>query len=236
MSLAKEAAGRAAAEHVRDGMTVGLGTGSTVHFVLERLAERVRAEGLALRCVPTSLDTERKARALGIPLVGLDEVDSIDLTIDGADEIDARFDMIKGGGGALLREKVVAALSRRELIVVDRSKVVERLGVRFALPVEVVPFARAFVARRIEALGAAWTLRLGAERAPVRTDNGNEILDCAFPGGIVDAAVLERELDQIPGVVESGLFIGLAHARIVGDEDGRVEIVERAAAGQARRQ
>lgn len=227
MSRAKEAAGRAAAEHVRDGMTVGLGTGSTVHFVLERLAERVRAEGLALRGVPTSLDTERKARALGIPLVGLDEVDSIDLTIDGADEIDARFDMIKGGGGALLREKVVAALSRRELIVVDRSKVVERLGVRFALPVEVVPFARAFVARRIAALGATWMLRAGKDGAPALTDNGNEILDCRFAGGIASASALERELDQIPGVVESGLFIGLAHALVVGEEDGRVRTLER---------
>src|SRR5262245_20317862 len=126
-------------------MTVGLGTGSTVRFALERLAERIRAERLALRGVPTSLGTERKARALGIPLVALDEVEALDLTIDGADEIDPRFDMIKGGGGALLREKVVAALTRREVIVVDRSKVVELLGARFPLPVEVVPFARSVV-------------------------------------------------------------------------------------------
>ena len=225
VSRAKEAAGRTAADAVRDGMTVGLGTGSTVHFTLERLAERIRAERLAVRGVPTSLDTERKARGLGIPLVSLDEVESIDLTIDGADEIDARFDMIKGGGGALLREKVVASLSKRELIVVDRAKLVERLGVRFALPVEVVPFARAAVARRIARLGAAWTLRQ-REGQVARTDNGNEILDCRFPGGIADARALERALDEIPGVVESGLFVGLAHRLVIGDEDGRVETRE----------
>ncbi|NOT31769.1 MAG: ribose-5-phosphate isomerase RpiA [Planctomycetes bacterium] len=227
MSRAKEAAGRAAAELVRDGMTVGLGTGSTVHFTLERLAERMRTEKLALRGVPTSLDTERKARALGIPLVGLELVESIDLTLDGADEIDANFDMIKGGGGALLREKVVASLSRREVIVVDSSKVVERLGVRFALPVEVVPFARAAVSRRIAALGATWTVRMRDGREPALTDNGNEILDCRFAGGIACAAALERELDQIPGVVESGLFIGLAHVLLVGSDDGRVQTRER---------
>jgi len=224
----KEAAGRRAAEWVQDGMVVGLGTGSTVHYTLQRLAERLREEGLAVRGVPTSLDTERKANALGIPLASLEDVESIDLTIDGADEIDARFDMIKGGGGALLREKVVASLSRREIIVVDSSKVVERLGVRFALPVEVVPFARAAVARRIAALGASWTLRMRDGSEVARTDNGNEILDCRFPGGIADAPDLERALDEIPGVVESGLFIGLAHVLVIGEEGGRVETRERA--------
>jgi ribose 5-phosphate isomerase A len=227
MSRAKEAAGRAAAEEVRDGMTVGLGTGSTVLFTLERLAERIRAERLAVRGVPTSLDTERKASALGIPLVSLDEVESIDLTIDGADEVDVRFDMIKGGGGALLREKVVAALSKREVIVVDRAKFVERLGVRFPLPVEVVPFARAAVARRIAKLGAAWVLRMRGGSEVALTDNGNEILDCRFPGGIADPRTLERALDEIPGVVESGLFVGLAHCLVIGEEGGRVEVRER---------
>ncbi|MEQ1895702.1 MAG: ribose-5-phosphate isomerase RpiA, partial [Planctomycetota bacterium] len=178
--------------------------------------------------VPTSVDTEIKARAFGIPLATLSEVESIDLTIDGADEIDARFDMIKGGGGALLREKVVAALSKREVIVVDRSKVVERLGLRFLLPVEVVPFARATVARKIAQLGATWTLRMREAREVYLTDNGNEILDCKFPGGIADAPALERALDEIPGVVESGLFIGLAHALVLGDEEGRSEVRERA--------
>jgi len=221
MGGAKEAAGRVAAELVCDGMLVGLGTGSTVHFVLERLAERIKSERLAVQGVPTSLDTERKARALGIPLVALDQVESLDLTIDGADEIDGRFDMIKGGGGALLREKVVAALSKSEVIVVERSKLVERLGVRFALPVEVVPFARATVARRIATLGAASTLRV-RDGKTVLTDNGNEILDCRFPGGIADAAALERALDEIPGVVESGLFVGLCHTVVIGGDGGHV--------------
>jgi ribose 5-phosphate isomerase A len=229
VSRAKEAAGRAAAEQVRDGMTVGLGTGSTVLFTLQRLAERIRTEHLTLRGVPTSLDTEGKARALGIPLATLDEVEKLDLTIDGADEIDARFDMIKGGGGALLREKVVASLTRREVIVVDAAKVVARLGVRFPLPVEVVPFARAPVARRIARLGASWTLRMRDGAEPVLTDNGNEILDCRFTGGIADPAGLERALDEIPGVVESGLFVGLAHVLVVGHDDGRVAVDERTA-------
>ena len=229
MSRSKEAAGRAAAEMVREGMTVGLGTGSTVYFTLQRLGERVRNEKLTIVGVPTSVDTEVKARAFGIPLATLSEVESLDLTIDGADEIDARFDMIKGGGGALLREKVVAALSKREVIVVDRSKVVERLGVRFLLPVEVVPFARATVARKIAQLGATWTLRMREGKEVYLTDNGNEILDCKFPGGIADAPALERALDEVPGVVESGLFIGLAHTLILGDEEGRSEVRERPA-------
>lgn len=226
MTRAKEAAGRAAAEHVRDGWTVGLGTGSTVHFTLERLAERIRHERLAVRGVPTSVATEREARELGIPMIVLDDVATIDLTIDGADEIDQRFDMIKGGGAALLREKVVASLSRRELIVVDRSKCVERLGRAFPLPVEVVPFARAVVARRIEALGAECTQRVRSGQ-PVVTDNGNHVLDCRFRDGIADARALERTLDEIPGLVESGLFVGLAHALLVGDENGTVQLRER---------
>ena len=230
MGGAKEAAGRVAAELVCDGMLVGLGTGSTVHFVLERLAERIKSERLAVQGVPTSLDTERKARALGIPLVALDQVESLDLTIDGADEIDGRFDMIKGGGGALLREKVVAALSKSEVIVVERSKLVERLGVRFALPVEVVPFARATVARRIATLGAASTLRV-RDGKTVLTDNGNEILDCRFPGGIADAAALERALDEIPGVVESGLFVGLCHTVVIGGDGGHVVTRQRPSRG-----
>src|SRR5262245_55811733 len=130
--------------------------------------------------------------------------------------------MIKGGGGALLREKVVAALTKREVIVVDRSKVVERLGVRFPLPVEVVPFARTAVARRIAALGATAALRTRDGKQPALTDNGNEILDCRFPGGIADADALERALDEIAGVGESGLFVGLCHFMVIGGNDGHV--------------
>ena len=227
MSEAKRAAGRRAAEFVQDGMVVGLGTGSTVFYTLERLAERIRDEGLSIRGVPTSLDTEQKARSMGIPLVGFDEVEVIDLTIDGADEIDGRFQMIKGGGGALLREKIVAAASRREVIVVGPEKVVDRLGLGFLLPIEVIPFARHNVARWISTLEAQPTLRVREDGNVYRTDNGNEILDCRFEGGIADPAELERRLAAIPGIVESGLFVDLCHVLVIGDEDGAVEVREK---------
>jgi ribose 5-phosphate isomerase A len=219
----KEVAGRQAADLVRDGMRVGLGTGSTVHFTIVRLSERIREEKLSVRCVPTSIDTEAKARALGIPLATLDEVDAIDLTIDGADEIDARFDMIKGGGGALLREKVVASISREEAIVVGASKVVERLGASFPLPVEVVPFALPTVARALARLGCEPVARSTGGKI-YATDNGNRILDCRFEGGIADPPSMEQRIAAIPGVVESGLFIGLAHVLFVGKPDGTCEV------------
>ena len=219
----KEVAGRKAAELVRDGMRVGLGTGSTVHFSILAIAERIREEKLSLRCVPTSLDTEQKARKLSIPLASLEEVDALDLTIDGADEIDGNFDMIKGGGGALLREKVVASISREEAIVVGASKVVTRLGSTFALPVEIVPFAQATVARALARLGCEPVLRrTGA--GTYATDNGNWILDCRFAAGIADAPAMEKRIAAIPGVVESGLFIGLAHVLFVGKPDGTCEV------------
>lgn len=226
----KAVAGRRAAQYVVDGMTVGLGTGSTVAFTIEELGRRIRAEGLSIRAVPTSLDTEGKARALDIPLVTLDEVSRIDLTIDGADEIDAHFDMIKGGGGALLREKVVASASKRVVIVVGENKVVPRLGTTFALPVEIVPFARGPVRRALVALGCEPVLRARFGRA-LTTDNGNEILDCRFAQGIADVAGLERAIDAIPGVVESGLFVGLAHVCVVGRADGTCVVRERPTSG-----
>ncbi len=226
MSESKRAAGRRAAEFIESGQTVGLGTGSTVFFTLERLAERIRDDGLSIRGVPTSIDTETKAKAFGIPLATLDDVDSIAVTVDGADEIDAAFQMIKGGGGALLREKVVASLSDRVVIVVGADKVVGTLGTTFDLPVEVVPFARAVVERRIRALGGEPRVRMSKDDAGVvyLTDNGNEILDVHYGNGIADAAQLERQLDEIPGVVESGLFIGLAHEMVVGQEDGSAAV------------
>ncbi len=220
----KEVAGRRAAEFVTDGMTVGLGTGSTVYFTLVQLAERIQSESLAIRGVPTSVDTERKARELEIPLVELADIGSIDLTIDGADEIDPDFNLMKGGGGALLREKVVAYISEREVIVVGRAKLVERLGTTFLLPVEVVPFARPVVARELTRLGATPNLRVTDPGAPYMTDNGNEILDCRFEGGIEDPAALEIALGRIPGVVETGLFVGLAHVVVIGNDDGSCEV------------
>lgn len=225
MNDPKVISGRRAAQFVEDGMVVGLGTGSTVHHALVALGERV-ADGLSIRGVPTSLDTERKALEMRIPLVTLDDVAAIDLTIDGADEIDPRFDMIKGGGGALLREKVVASITRRQVIVVGATKRVARLGTTFDLPVEVVPFARATVARALERLGARPKLR-SRDGKTFATDNGNVILDCAFVNGIEDAATLERAIAGIPGAVESGLFVQLAHVLVVGHDDGRCEVLAR---------
>ncbi|QDU70090.1 ribose-5-phosphate isomerase RpiA [Engelhardtia mirabilis] len=227
MSQAKLAAGRRAADLVPDRSTLGLGTGSTVRFFLERLAERIRDEGLEVRGVPTSIDTETVARELGIPLVGLDEVDLLDFTVDGADEIDAEYRMIKGGGGALLREKVVASISRREVIVVGRDKVVERLGTTFDLPVEVVPFALPVVARQIARLGGEPRERQAAGGGEYRTDNGNAVLDVHFEGGIEDPEALELTLAATPGVVECGLFLGLADAVVIADDDGTVEVREK---------
>lgn len=226
MSNAKQAAGRRAADYVEDGMTVGLGTGSTVYYTLEALGERVRG-GLQIRGVPTSLDTEERAREFGILLTTLDEVQSLDLTIDGADEIDPDFHMIKGGGGALLREKIVARVSKRVVIVADVSKVVDRLGLKFLLPIEVVPFARHVVKRELERLGGTPVLRIADKHQTYLTDNGNEILDTRFENGIEDPPALERTLAAIPGIVESGIFVGLAHVLVVGDENGEVEVRER---------
>ena len=195
----KEIAGRRAARMVDSGMTLGLGTGSTVHFFLEALAERIRAERLEVRGVPTSIETERKAREFGIPLATLDQIERLDLTVDGADEIDTRFDMIKGGGGALLREKVVASVTKHVVIISDSTKVVDRLG-KFPLPVEVIPMARSHVARQIARRGGQPVWRDG-----VTTDNGNWILD-VHNLSIVDPVGLEREFNQIVGVVAVGLF------------------------------
>ncbi|MEZ5977534.1 MAG: ribose-5-phosphate isomerase RpiA [Planctomycetota bacterium] len=226
VARAKQAAGRRAALFVEDGTTLGLGTGSTVRPFLEALGERIAKEGLRVRGVPTSEDTARRAEQLGIPLASLDEVTAIDLTVDGADEIDGAFDMIKGGGGALLREKVVARLTTREVIVADASKVVTKLGTTFDLPIEVVPFALSYVQREVERVGLVPKLRV-RDGAPYRTDNGNLILDAKAPGGIADAAGLDRDLGSITGVVDTGLFVGLAHVLVVGREDGETEVREK---------
>jgi len=199
---------------VQSGMIVGLGTGSTAELAVKALAERVKS-GLRIQGVPTSLRTEKLARDLHIPLTTLDTHPLLDLTLDGADEVDPSLDMIKGGGGAHFREKVVARASRQEIILVDSSKLVKRLGERFAVPVEVHPFAWRVAATRLEAMGCVPVLReAGAE--PFKTDNGNVILDCKFPG-IDDAAALEKELDHIVGVLANGIFVGLATAVIVGE-------------------
>ncbi|MEM2870355.1 MAG: ribose-5-phosphate isomerase RpiA [Thermoplasmata archaeon] len=222
----KALAGRRGAGLVRDGMVVGLGTGSTARHAILALGERVR-EGLRIVGVPTSLESERLARECGIPLTTLDEHPEIDVTIDGADEVDPRLNLVKGLGGALLREKLVALATRREVIVVDGSKLVERLGTRAPVPVEVVRFGHTLTARRLAALGCAPALRMAgggsAAGGPYVTDNGNLIYDCRF-AGIPDPARLERELRAVPGVVESGIFVGLAHLVIVASAEGVREI------------
>ncbi len=209
----KEAAGRAAAKLVRDGDIVGLGTGSTAYFAVIALGERVKA-GLKIVGIPTSEQTAGLARAVGIPLTTLDEHPEIDITIDGADEVDPNLNLIKGGGGALLREKVVASASKKMIVVADSGKMVAALG-KFPLPVEVIAFARTVIERKIISLGGTPKLRSRADGSPFLTDNGNQILDCSF-GRIDDPAALAQALSQTPGVVEHGLFIGLAKMAIVG--------------------
>jgi len=202
----KEAAARASLRFIRDGQVVGLGTGSTAAFFIRLLGEQVR-NGLRIRGIPTSVRSKELALSLRIPLTTLEECQEIAVTVDGADEVDPKMRLIKGGGGALLREKVVASATRQLVIVADATKRVPVLG-KFPLPVEVIQFAQALVAKRIAALGAE--VRLRAENGiPFVTDENNHILDCHF-GEIPDADGLARQLSDMPGVVEHGLFIGMA--------------------------
>jgi ribose 5-phosphate isomerase A len=217
----KEAAGRAAAKLVRDGDVVGLGTGSTAYFAVIAIGERVKA-GLKIVGIPTSEQTAGLARSVSIPLTTLDEHPEIDITIDGADEVDPKLNLIKGGGGALLREKVVASASKKMVVVADSGKIVAALG-KFPLPVEIIDFARAVVEKKIAALGATTKLRTKADGKPFVTDEGHHILDCSF-GKINDPASLARSLSETPGVVEHGLFIGLAKTAMVGRAGGVEEL------------
>jgi ribose 5-phosphate isomerase A len=219
--LEKEAAARASLRFVRDGDMVGLGTGSTAAYAVRFLAERVR-EGLKIRGIPTSVQTKELAGSLGIPLTTLDEYQQIDVDIDGADEFDSQLHLIKGGGGALLREKIIASASRQVVIIADSSKQVAVLG-KFPLPVEVIPFAQALVAKRIGALGATVKQRQDAKGKPFVTDEGHHILDCGF-GQIPDPPALARVLSDMPGVVEHGLFINLATVVLVAKGENVAEL------------
>ena len=215
----KQKAAEAAVALVEDGMVLGLGTGSTAKLAVDVLGARVR-DGLRVIGVPTSEFTAAQARGLGIPLSTIDEHPEVDLTIDGADEVETgSLHLIKGRGGALLREKIVASASRRLAIIVDESKIVDRLGSRFALPVEVIPFGWPAAARRIEILGAKITLRTGADGKTFVTDGGHYIVDCAF-GPMASPADVDRELNSIVGVVEHGLFLKMATQLIVAGRDG----------------
>jgi ribose 5-phosphate isomerase A len=217
----KEAAARASLRFVEDGQVVGLGTGSTAAHFIQLLGERVM-QGLRVRGIPTSVRSEALAKSLGIPLTTFEECQEIAVTVDGADEVDPKFRLIKGGGGALLREKIVASATRKQVIVVDASKQVTTLG-KFPLPVEIIKFSRALVTKKIAALGADVRLRTMDDGEPYLTDENNYILDCHF-GKISDADALARELSDMPGVVEHGLFIGMANIVLVAGEDGVVEL------------
>ncbi len=220
MSCAKQVSGERAATLVRSGMVVGMGTGSTAAYFVKALGKRVREEGLSIRGIPTSTATRDLALAEGIPLVALDEVEAIDLTVDGADEIGPELALIKGGGAALLWEKIVASASREMVVIADAGKHLRALG-RFPLPVEVVPLGWTRVRDRLAALGATVTLRTRADGQTLVTDGGHWILDAHF-GRIEDPAALARAIDGMVGVVEHGLFVGLARRALLGHDDGSV--------------
>jgi ribose 5-phosphate isomerase A len=226
---AKLRAAQAAAALVGDGMTVGLGSGTTANLVIGLLGDRVRAEGLRFVGVPTSEASATLARAQGIPLRELDAVAAVDMDIDGADEVDPQFRMIKGRGGALLREKIVAAASSKRVIVIAPEKRIERLGLKYPVPLEVCTFGLNHTTRRLQAMGAQPTLRLSSDGTPLVTDGGNRILDCHF-GAIDDPVALDRRLHAVVGVFETGLFLGLCDLLVVGHDD-RAELVECPASG-----
>lgn len=218
----KLAAAEAAAELVEDGMVVGLGSGSTATLAVAAIGRRT-AQGLRIVGIPTSEKTAEQARGLAIPLTTLEQRESIDLTIDGADEIEREsLDLVKGLGGALLREKLVATVSKRLVIVADEDKLVDRLGENGRpIPVEVAPFGWQSTARRLAALGAEWTQRLTPEGAPFITDGGHIILDCRFQSPD-SASSLQRRLDSMVGVMEHGLFLGMTSEAILGRSGGGV--------------
>lgn len=222
-NLKKIVAEKAVNDYVKGGMTVGLGTGSTSEYAVRRVGELVK-EGMDLKCVSTSQRTADLAQSLGIRLFDINDVDHIDVTIDGADEVDPAKQLIKGLGGALLREKIVAAASLAEVIIVDSSKLVEKLGAKTPLPVEVVPYGHKKTAYALERQGCKATLRM-ADNSPFITDAGNYIYDCKFES-IDSPFFLESRIDVIPGVVENGLFLNTADAVLISHPDGTITKME----------
>ncbi len=221
--LMKQEVGKAAAARVQSGAIVGLGTGSTTAFAIQYLGDRIKSGELKdIQGIPTSFQAEVLAKKYGIPLTTLDAADHIDIAIDGADEVDPHKNLIKGGGAAHTREKIVDSLAEQFIVVVDSSKLVDKLGSTFLLPVEVLPMAIAPVMRAIEKLGGKPELRMGIRKAgPVITDQGNMVIDVKFDS-IDDPADLEKTLNNIPGVLENGLFVGVTDLVLVGEvKDGQ---------------
>ena len=225
--VAKRLSGREAAKLVKDGAVVGLGTGSTAAYAIEELGRRIREEGLCILGIPTSYQALDLARRNGIPVRTLDDVDRVDISIDGADEVDPEKNLIKGGGAAHTQEKIIDSLADFFVTVVDDSKLVNRLGEKYPVPAEVIPMALAPVMRRFQAIGGNPVLRTAVKKdGPVITDQGNFVVDVRFPS-IEDPQGLESTLNNIPGVVENGLFIKLADLVIVGiSKDGTVRRIE----------
>ncbi|WP_071517923.1 ribose-5-phosphate isomerase RpiA [Geitlerinema sp. PCC 9228] len=225
-TVMKQQVGKAAAARVQSNSVVGLGTGSTTAYAIQYIGDRLQSGDLKnIRGIPTSFQAEVLAKKYGIPLTTLDAIDRIDIAIDGADEVDPNLNLIKGGGAAHTREKVVDSLADQFVVVVDSGKLVDRLGSNFLLPVEVLPMAIVPVMRKIEQLGGKPELRMGVKKAgPVITDQGNMVIDVKFES-ISDPANLEKTLNNIPGVLENGLFVGVADVVLVGEvKDGQPSV------------
>lgn len=226
VKLMKQEVGRAAAAKVQSDTIVGLGTGSTTAFAIQFIGERLQSGELKnVQGIPTSFQASVLAKQYGIPLTTLDDADQIDLAIDGADEVDPQKNLIKGGGAAHTREKIVDSLAKHFIVVVDSSKLVDKLGTTFPLPVEVMPIAVAPVTKALEALGGKPELRMGVKKdGPVITDQGNMILDVKFDA-IDNPAELEKIINNIPGVLDNGLFVGVANEILIGDvQDGQASV------------
>lgn len=212
----KKAAAEKAVTYIKDGMTIGLGTGSTAYWAIQSIGSLVK-QGMTLKAVATSVPSEKLAKELGIEIISFGDVEKLDLTIDGADEVDEKRSMIKGGGGALLREKIVASATELYIIIADESKLVNTLGA-FPLPVEVVVFGWEMTVRQLEKLGCSTKTRMAGDTAFI-SDNGNYIIDCSF-GSISNPEILQQEINAIPGVVDNGLFLHMADLVILGKADG----------------
>lgn len=222
----KEQAGRKSAEYIKSGMVVGLGTGSTATWAIKAIAERVKNKEIEnILCIPTSSSTRKLADELGLEIRGLEDVEWVDLTIDGADQVDDNLNLIKGHGGALLREKVVAFSSGEVIIIVDESKLTKVLGDGCPVPVEVIPFAEAVVRQALVNLGAAEVEPMMDGDDPFITDNDNLVLECLYREPF-DPKRMEREIKRIPGVVESGLFVDITDRIVVGQASGTPRVVD----------